>query len=125
MCDHPLTLTLTAASLVGDGTLGTELPSFLTSAFNFSLGQIDISWSPIPASLASSWDGFSLLLNDVEVLASAATTFSLAGYVNVTAELPYYLRLAYTASGTAGDFTKAATAFVFNGTWVDPAVGAS
>ena len=119
------TILATPASLVGDGTMGTDLPSFLTSAANFSAGQTDIFWDAIPDSLASSYDGFSLLLNDVEVLSGSATNFSAAGWVNATAELPYYFRLAYMNDGTVGDFTRTATAFFFNGTWVDPASGAS
>jgi len=61
------------------------------------------------------------LIDDVQRYAGSALNFSLA---SLDATLPHFFRLAYTASGTAGDFTMAATLWP-NGTWVDPLPGPS
>ncbi|SGY25253.1 BQ5605_C018g08594 [Microbotryum silenes-dioicae] len=111
-----------ASSLVGDGSTGSALPTYLTSATNFTSDQASIFWNAIPDSLANSWDGFSLLVDDVERYSGTATNYSIA-WLNDT--IPHYFRLAYTSSGKSGDFARAATAFISNGTWIDPASGTS
>lgn len=113
-----------------DAALGSDLPSFALTSLDPSNPLI--TWSAIPESLTSSWDGFALLINDVLRYSGQATNFSMpttAG--NVVSEstwrtdIPYYLRLAYTSGGTSGDFTKAAVAWLGNGTFVQPAAGPS
>ncbi|KAJ6519665.1 hypothetical protein C8R45DRAFT_952282 [Mycena sanguinolenta] len=111
----------TAADLQEDATLGTDLPTFLTnsSTYNTSILFVNqlISWDPPPPG----WDGFSLLVDDVERYVGSALNFSLAAF---DPTLLHYFRLALTSGGSTGDFTNAATLFP-NGTWVDPLPGAT
>ncbi|GAA6029243.1 hypothetical protein JCM8097_003583 [Rhodosporidiobolus ruineniae] len=116
----------TPASLVGDGTSGSPLPVFLTNSTNFAaaVGEGVIRWMSADeaGADAATWDGFALLVDDVLRQTGASTNFSLAG---LDTGITHYFRLAYQQSGTSGDFTKAATAFLFNSTWIDPAAGAT
>lgn len=135
----------TPASLVGDGTIGSALPSFLTNSTNFASYVADgfVAWNPIsPEGSAQGYDSFALLVDDVYRYSGTATNFTLDG---LDKNLVHYFRcvrarsfcarfvtdsrsshsLAYQNSGSAGDFTKAATAFISNSTWIDPAPGAS
>ncbi|KAJ7654964.1 hypothetical protein DFH06DRAFT_485784 [Mycena polygramma] len=111
----------TAADLQQDATLGTDLPTFITnsSTYNASIAFANqlILWDAPP----SGWDGFSLLVDDVERYVGAALNFSLAAF---QADVPHFFRLALTSGGSTGDFTNAATLFP-NGTWVDPLPGPS
>ncbi|KII93796.1 hypothetical protein PLICRDRAFT_171503 [Plicaturopsis crispa FD-325 SS-3] len=113
----------TAADLVRDGTQGSALPSFLTNSttYNSSIPLVNqtLSWSPIPDAVG--FDGFSLLVDDVERYAGTALNYSLAA---LQAGIPHFFRLAYTSGGSIGDFTMPATLWP-NGTWVDPLDGAS
>jgi hypothetical protein len=116
----------TAASLVGDGTTGSPLPTFLTNSttYNVSIAFANqtISWDSMPSAIATQgWNGFALLVDDVEVYVGTALNYSLAA---LEAGLPHFFRLAYAMGGTPGDFTMAATLWP-NGTWVDPLPGAS
>ncbi|KAI5481473.1 LCCL domain containing protein [Pseudohyphozyma bogoriensis] len=111
----------TPASLVGDGSTGSALPIWITSAANFTIDQSAIWWDAIPADLTSQWDGFALIIDDVLAWTGTATNYSIAA---LDASLPHYFRLAYQLEGTSGDFTRAATAFINNGTWIDAAAGA-
>lgn len=111
----------TAADLLQDAALGTALPVFATNSSNFDssisfINQI-IFWDP----LIEGWDGFALLVDDVQRYAGTALNFSLE---SLNASLPHFFRLAYTSEGTAGDFTMAAILWP-NGTWVDPLPGPS
>ncbi|KAG6832287.1 hypothetical protein H0H92_003520 [Tricholoma furcatifolium] len=104
-----------------DGPSGSILPSFFTNASNFNssvpfLNQT-IAWN----ALASGWDGFALLVDDVERYTGTALNFSLAAF---DPTLPHFFRLAYTSGDDTGDFTMPATLWP-NGTWVDPAPGPS
>ncbi|GAA5963286.1 hypothetical protein JCM21900_000320 [Sporobolomyces salmonicolor] len=116
----------TAEELVGDGTLGTSLPNFLTNSTNFASFVSDgfIQWMSVDQAGVSSegWNGFALLVDDVLRQTGAATNFSLAG---LDTTIPHFFRLAYQDDGTSGDFTKAATAYLSNNTWINPASGAS
>ncbi|KAE9408250.1 hypothetical protein BT96DRAFT_970895 [Gymnopus androsaceus JB14] len=111
----------TAAELVQDAPLGTTLPAFVTNSTNFNSSipfvNQTIFWEPLP----SGWDGFSLIVDDVERYVGTALNFSLAAF---DATLPHFFRLALTSSGNLGDFTMSATLFP-NGTWIDPAPGSS
>ncbi|KAI0257665.1 hypothetical protein BJV78DRAFT_1116451 [Lactifluus subvellereus] len=108
----------TTAQLQRDGTLGTDLPSFVTNSTNYNssvpfLNQT-IFWSPLPK--GGDWDGFALLVDDVERYVGTALNYSLTA---LQSGLPHFFRIAFTSAGVAGDFTKAATLWA-NGTWVDP-----
>ncbi|KAL8279836.1 hypothetical protein RQP46_007686 [Phenoliferia psychrophenolica] len=80
----------TPASLVGDGSTGSPLPIFLTSATNFTIDQALIFWDAIPASVASNYDGFSLIVDDVLAWTGTATNYSIAA---LDRTLPHYFSL--------------------------------
>ncbi|KAJ7169742.1 hypothetical protein C8R46DRAFT_1217399 [Mycena filopes] len=111
----------TVADLQQDATLGTDLPTFLTnsSTYNATIPLVTqvLFWdSPPPG-----WDGFSLLVDDVERYAGAMLNFSLAAFEPT---VPHFFRLALTSGESTGDFTKAASLYP-NGTWIDPRPGAT
>ncbi|KAG5647601.1 hypothetical protein DXG03_008954 [Asterophora parasitica] len=104
-----------------DGPQGSLLPEFLTNSTNFNasiplVNQV-IAWD----GLSGTWDGFSLLVDDVERYLGTALNFSLAAF---DPTIPHFFRLAYTWGGDTGDFTMPATLWP-NGTWVDPLPGPS
>ncbi|OSD03563.1 hypothetical protein PYCCODRAFT_1388525 [Trametes coccinea BRFM310] len=113
----------TPADLRRDAPLGSDLPTFATNSTNFNASipfhNQSIFWNPLPQ--GESWDGFALLVDDVERYVGTALNYSLSA---LDPTLIHFFRLAFTSSGTAGDFTKAATLYP-NGTWVDPAPGPS
>ncbi|KAI0271398.1 hypothetical protein BC834DRAFT_859294 [Gloeopeniophorella convolvens] len=113
----------TKAQLRRDGVFGTDLPSFVTNATTFNssvpFSNQTVSWSPLPD--GESWDGFALLVDDVERYVGTALNYSLAA---LQGGLPHFFRLAFTNGSVAGDFTKAATLWA-NGTWADPLPGPS
>ncbi|TDL28594.1 LCCL domain-containing protein [Rickenella mellea] len=114
----------TAADLRRDAPLGSDLPSFMTNATNYNssipfLNQT-IFWNAI-TDTDDGWDGFALLVDDVERYTGAALNFSLAALAE---GIPHFFRLALQSQGVSGDFTKAATLWP-NGTWVDPLPGPS
>jgi len=115
----------TSAELQRDAPAGTVLPTFLTnsSTWNASIPFTNqsIFWNDIPAAANNTWNGFSLLVDDVERYAGVATNFSLAA---LDAAIPHFFRLAFQEDGTSGDFTKAATLWP-NGSWIDPLPGPS
>ncbi|KAJ8594851.1 hypothetical protein M405DRAFT_760088 [Rhizopogon salebrosus TDB-379] len=116
----------TTADLVGDGATGSALPTFLTSAATYDasipLTNQTITWANISTNIANEgWNGFALLVDDVEVYVGAALNYSLAA---LEVGLPHFFRLAYAASDTPGDFTMPATLWP-NGTWVNPLPGPS
>lgn len=120
-----------------DAALGSDLPAFDLTSIDVSNSLI--SWSAIPESLSSSWDGFALIVNDVLRYTGQSTNFTMPTMADNTSttdgstassmlwrtDIPYYLRLAYTSSGSSGDFTKAAIAWLGNGTFVSPEPGPS
>ncbi|KAJ7706322.1 hypothetical protein B0H17DRAFT_1036725 [Mycena rosella] len=111
----------TAADLVQDATLGTDLPTFLTNSTTYNAGipltNQTLFWDAPPPG----WDGFSLLVDDVERYVGDALNFSLAAF---QPGIVHFFRLALTSGGSTGDFTNAATLYP-NGTWVDPLPGAT
>lgn len=127
----------TAAEVRRDAALGSDLPSFDLTTIDVSNPLI--TWSAIPESLSSSWDGFALIVNDVLRYTGQSTNFTMpttTGNATITnnstasdtvwrTDIPYYLRLAYISSGSSGDFTKAAIAWLGNGTFVTPQPGPS
>lgn len=115
----------TAVDLARDGPTGSPLPAFLTNSTTYNasiaLANQTIFWGDIPNELfAQGWDGFSLLIDDVERYAGNALNYSLVG---LEAGLPHFFRLAYTSGNSASDFTMPAILWP-NGTWVDPLPGA-
>ncbi|THH06945.1 hypothetical protein EW145_g3726 [Phellinidium pouzarii] len=112
----------TAADLRRDAAQGSALPSFITNSttYNMSLplSNQSIFWNAIPDS-KDGWDGFALLVDDVERYTGTALNFSLAA---LQEGIPHFFRLAFQSEGTSGDFTRAATLWP-NGTWVDPLPG--
>ncbi|KAL5641463.1 hypothetical protein ACGC1H_001819 [Rhizoctonia solani] len=115
----------TAAELRRDAPLGSSLPSFVTnsSAVISGLANASINWDVISSELSDSegWNGFSLLVDDVQRLADDSISYSLSG---LQAGVTHFFRLAYQRDGVSGDYTKAATLFP-NGTWLDPLPGPS
>ncbi|KZV76970.1 hypothetical protein PENSPDRAFT_568749 [Peniophora sp. CONT] len=111
----------TAAQLQRDAALDTDTPIFLTNSSTFNaalpLANQTLSWAGLPD--GESWDGFALLVDDVERYAGAAFNYSLAA---LTEGIPHFFRIAYTSGGTPGGFTRAAT-LLANGTWIDPVAG--
>ncbi|KAI0076231.1 hypothetical protein K474DRAFT_1598416 [Panus rudis PR-1116 ss-1] len=113
----------TAQDLQRDAPSGSALPSFATNSTNFNssipLQNQTIFWDPLPQD--DVWDGFALLVDDVERYVGTALNYSLAA---LQAGIPHFFRLAYTSGGQSGDFTMPATLWP-NGTWVDPLPGPS
>ncbi|CAE6453930.1 unnamed protein product [Rhizoctonia solani] len=115
----------TAAELRRDAPLGSSLPSFVTNSSTIisNLTNTSISWNAISSELLDSegWNGFSLLVDDVQRLTSDSLSYTLTG---LQAGVTHFFRLAYQRNGISGDYTKAAT-LLPNGTWVDPLPGPS
>ncbi|CAE6524352.1 unnamed protein product [Rhizoctonia solani] len=115
----------TAAELQRDAPLGSSLPSFITNSSTaiFSLTNASINWDAISSELSDSegWNGFSLLVDDVQRLTGDGLSYTLSG---LQAGVTHFFRLAYQRDGISGDYTKAATLFP-NGTWLDPLPGPS
>ncbi|KAI0040436.1 hypothetical protein FA95DRAFT_869752 [Auriscalpium vulgare] len=113
----------TAEQLRRDAPLGSELPAFLTNSTTFNasipLHEQAITWAAPEGD--GGWDGFALLIDDVERYVGGAFSYSLSA---LEVGLPHFFRLAATKAGRTGDFTKAATLWP-NGTWVDSPPGPS
>ncbi|TBU62056.1 hypothetical protein BD310DRAFT_811851 [Dichomitus squalens] len=113
----------TPADLQRDAPLGSDLPAFVTNSTTYNasipLQNQTIFWNSIPD--GENWDGFALLVDDVERYVGSALNYSLAA---LQPGIIHFFRLAFTSGGTAGDFTKAATLYP-NGSWVDPLPGPS
>lgn len=69
------------------------MPSFITNSTNWNtsmpLQNQTIAWAPLPAT--GGWDGFSLIIDDVERYTGTALNFSLAA---LQSGLPHFFRLA-------------------------------
>ena len=87
-------LTCGVLQLQQDATLGTDLPTFLTNSTTYNSSIPLINQTIIWDSLPMGWDGFSLLVDDVERLVGTALNFSLAA---LDANLPHFFRLAVRA----------------------------
>jgi len=120
----------TAAELQRDAALGTSLPPFsadlanaVFTSFNSTNSSL-ISWPNIPANLTATegWNGFSLIIDDVERYSGTALNFSLSA---LEWGIPHFFRLAYQQDSVSGDYTRAATIFPTNGSFVPPLPGPS
>jgi hypothetical protein len=113
-----------ADELRRDAPLGSSLPVFLTNSSNpLTAANPVLSWMNITAELAASegWNGFSLLVDDVERVVGPVLNYSVAA---LQAGIPHFFRLAYQRDGLSGDFTRAAVWWP-NGTFTDPLPGPS
>lgn len=81
-----------------DATLGSRIPTFLTNSTTFDpsvpLRNMSLLWEDLPLN-GGGWDGFSLLIDDVEKFRGVATNFSLA---LLDQSLPHFFRLAVSSS---------------------------
>lgn len=81
--------------MVRDGPAGTQLPKFLTNASNYNssilLHEQIVRWDNFPPGNPQGWNGFSLLIDDVERFAGDMLNFSLAA---LDASVPHFFRLA-------------------------------
>ncbi len=74
------------ATVRGDATIGTDLPSFSTTVGNWTGVQPNnataangtLFWNDIPEDLRSSWDSFALLVDDVLRYQGSSTSFNLS-----------------------------------------------
>lgn len=134
------------AVVQGDATGGTARPSFNTTASTFASADGVVTWNAISEEEVADWDAYQLLVDDVLRYQGKATKYNSSGLVDAFAqervangqsegdvgfsnativELPHYLRVAFSSQGSPGDFTRAATAVLRNGSWVDAAPGAT
>ncbi|CDW97077.1 hypothetical protein [Sporisorium scitamineum] len=134
------------AVVQGDATGGTARPTFNTTASTWAASQGVVRWNAIPSNLTTDWDGYALLVDDVLRYQGSETSFNLSSSLldvyaeerledgqseasmpsNTTLrEVPHYLRVAYSSQGSAGDFTRAATAWLADGMWKDASPGAT
>ncbi|KAF5384916.1 hypothetical protein D9615_001400 [Tricholomella constricta] len=111
----------TANELRQDGPQGSLLPTFVTNSTNFNASIALVNQTIAWDGLTGVWDGFSLLVDDVERYVGTAVNFSLASF---DPTIPHFFRLAYTLGADTGDFTMPAVLWP-NGTWVDPVLGPS
>lgn len=86
--------------------------------------------------LNSLWNGYSLIVNDIEVYRGNSTEFELANWIIRAAETTsldalskVYVRLAFAnlvpSIGTTGDYTKAGVIDLINANWTAPVAGPS
>ncbi|KAI0030342.1 hypothetical protein K488DRAFT_79678 [Vararia minispora EC-137] len=106
----------TIEALRRDAPVGTSSPVFL----RYDATSEVIRWASLPD--GEGWDGFSLLVDDVERYNGPALNYS----VQILKEgLPHFFRLAFTRAGErVGDWTMPATLWP-NGSWIEPSSGSS
>ncbi|KAI0319431.1 hypothetical protein OF83DRAFT_1110248 [Amylostereum chailletii] len=113
----------TSEELRRDAPMGSSLPIFVTNSTTYDpsvlLHNQSLGWLPIPST--EDWDGFALLVDDVERYVGPALNYSMKA---LQEGIPHFFRIAFTRAGSTGDFTMPATLWP-NGTWVDPLPGAS
>lgn len=133
------------AVVQGDATGGTSRPTFNTTTTTFPTADGVVTWNPIPQDEVANWDGYQLLVDDVLRYVGKSTSYNLSSLMDVfeqeriandqpvgmgvgnetIREVPHYLRVAFSSQGTPGDFTRAATAVLVNGSWVGAPPGAT
>lgn len=86
-----VSMLIRAIQLRQDAPLGSDLPTFLTNSTNYIASipfeNQTIAWDSLPAG----WDGFALLVDDVERYVGTALNFSLVAF---NQSLPHFFRLA-------------------------------
>jgi len=117
----------TSSQLLRDAPLGSSLPTFSSTLaktplpVNSTSSTSYITWDPIPPALAEDWNGFSLIVDDVERFVGMALNYSLA---SLDWNVEHFFRLAFQKDGRSGDYTRAAKIFP-NGNFVPPLPGPS
>ncbi|KAF9518262.1 hypothetical protein BS47DRAFT_1422829 [Hydnum rufescens UP504] len=115
----------TSAQLRRDAPLGSSLPTFSKQhvLVNSTSPPSYITWDPISPILRSTegWNGFSLIVDDVERYVGTALNYTLA---SLDWNVVHFFRLAFQKDGKSGDYTKAAMIFP-NGSFVPPLPGPS
>jgi hypothetical protein len=128
------------AVVQGDATGGTARPSFNTTPQDWARSEGVVRWNAFED---GGWDGYQLLVDDVLRYEGAQTSFNLMSVVdrmvqqieadgqpldtapsNETMSAKHYVRVAFSAAGSPGDFTRAAVALA-NGTWIPAPSGAT
>lgn len=95
------------------------------SGTSFDLSTLPNFYSPSSSSSSSqSSNAAANAAADQGTFAPGSNLSDPATLNSTIANEPHYLRLAYTTNGSPGDFTMAAKAW-WNGTWFDPAPGAT
>lgn len=101
-------------------------------ASNVTLEWSDLGQTAIEAGVLGhhGWNGFSLIINDIEYYRGAATSFDLARWiaeVGAQSAARLYVRLAFANTlpnvDFTGDYTKAAVLDLVTGSWTPPAPG--
>ncbi|KAG8970418.1 hypothetical protein FRC03_008615 [Tulasnella sp. 419] len=114
----------TTAELRRDAPLDSSIPGFLTSStYPPHMSNSTIIWKSIETAgvVSEGWNGYSLIIDDVERYSGTALNFALTA---LDLAIPHFFRLAYQRDGVSGDYSKAATLFP-NGTFLDPLPGPS
>lgn len=129
----------------GDALNFGGLPTFNNPSIEYSqehkITDISISWEEIMAvpktedlDISSLWNGYSVIVNDLEQYRGNSTSFSMKQYIQDSAwgeerDRKVYIRLAYAnlrpSVGSIGDYTKAAIINLDTGEWTDPIPGPS
>lgn len=74
--------------------MGSVLPTFLTNSTNFNSSIPLINQTIVWDALPDGWDGFSLLVDDVQRYTGTALNYSLAA---LQGGIPHFFRLAVSA----------------------------
>ncbi|KAH8835885.1 hypothetical protein DL96DRAFT_1732991 [Flagelloscypha sp. PMI_526] len=104
-----------------DDIFGSTIPTFVTNSTNWNttraLAEQFVFWEE----LSGDWDGFSVLVDDVERYVGTATNLSMAAFA---AGVPHFIRIAFTSTSQPGDYTMPAIIWP-NGTWQEPEPGST
>ncbi|KAF8973871.1 hypothetical protein BDZ97DRAFT_1777329, partial [Flammula alnicola] len=84
----------TAADLRQDAPFGSDLPVWLTNSTNYNTSTPFANQTILWGALIDDWDGFALLVDDVQRYAGTALNYSLA---SLNATIPHFFRLAVSA----------------------------
>ncbi|KAJ3332359.1 hypothetical protein HDU76_000460 [Blyttiomyces sp. JEL0837] len=153
----------TKQELLRDGALGTDIPVFEMDNYNVTVKNVSavvstlamqgfrnvsVRWKAISVDLAQSWNGFSLIVDDVLRYVGTDTSYNFtlvpaqhfdavnsqqqvaaggqpAPLPQYLSSVPHFFRIAYQVYGTAGDFSQAGTLTVNGDGWIPNAPGPS
>lgn len=104
-----------------------------TVAEGAKIKDIVLSWNDLFSTssvqgeyIKNLWNGFSLIINDIEQYRGNATSYSLQNWMTKGVE-KLYIRLAFANTSpsiqTTGDYTKAAIVNLLTGEWTEPLPG--